>query len=176
MQSVYHGVPDRMIGNVLYPLNDLRHRHPEAYVRESAKYLDHPSRTSLPMRRIEVLDCLWNDVLHTSSIHPHLLFLEWRGCGLALNPDRAFHRIPIHHVAELPLAIMRSGQEAELLKPSDYHELEAVPAEIASWYRKISVESDSKPRGTFVGVPHVLVKGEMDITGVDIIRWGYPDW
>lgn len=154
---------------MLYPLNDIRARHPDVYEREIAKYRDHPSRAELPRTVIGKLNCLWNDVLHCSPIHPHLLYRAWRERGANIDPDREFYRIPISQVAHLPVAMMK-GREVEWLDKEGYSELDTVPVETLEWYERMAEQG--LVRGSFVGVPHVLVKGPIDISGVEVVRWG----
>lgn len=171
MTYIYHGCPETMIGTVLYPLNELRIRHPDIYRQEMAKYADHPKRVSLPETVLPKLDCLWNDVLHCSPIHPRRLYEAWRAQGIKSVPDKGFFRIPINRVSHHRVAIMR-GRDVEWLDAVDYKEITTVTAETLKWYGKMARQG--RFGGHFVGVPHVLVEGAIDIEGVEVVRWSDP--
>jgi len=169
MASIYHGVPVHLRGTTLYPLNRLRDLHPDIYDREIAKYQDHPDRILLPQTRLPVLDCLWNDVVHTAPIHPHLLYREWVARGANVDPHRTFFRIPIERVAEHEIGWM-TGRDVQRLDVPTYAELTDVPEATCRWYDRLAARG--RHGADFVGVPHVLIKGEIDVAGLDIIRWG----
>ena len=154
-----------MIGTFLLPLSELRTDHPEVYEREIAKYKDRPG---LPQTRIPLHDCLWNDVIHCSPIHPHLLYRAWCEAGKANLPEAKFYRIPIERVAGLPMVIMR-GRSFMRIDSKSYAELDCVPHETLSWYTRLVREG--RFGGHFVGIPHILVKGPIDVRDLDIINW-----
>lgn len=64
---LYHKVPPDFVGPILYPLNRLKQRLPDVYARQVKKY---QGREAVLKRRIPHLNCLWNDVLHFSPVHP----------------------------------------------------------------------------------------------------------
>jgi hypothetical protein len=171
MDSIYHGVPTRLRGTTLYPLNRLRDLYPDIYEGEIAKYQDHPDRILLPQTRLPVLDCFWNDVVHTAPIHPHRLYREWTARGADVDPDRAFFRIPIDRVAKHEVGWM-IGRDVQRLDVATYAELTIVPEETRRWYDRLAARG--RHGADFVGVPHVLIKGEIDIAGLDVIRWADP--
>ncbi|HID53593.1 MAG TPA: hypothetical protein EYP41_16365 [Anaerolineae bacterium] len=67
MNYIYHIVPKKFTGSILYPLNQLKHKYPELYAAHVKKY---EGREILLEREIPMLNCLWNDVLHFSPVHP----------------------------------------------------------------------------------------------------------
>src|SRR5687767_13236025 len=67
MTKIYHRRPDDLFGQTLYPLNRLKDVAPEQYARQRAKY---EGREALCDFRVPHLNCLWNDVLHFSPVHP----------------------------------------------------------------------------------------------------------
>ena len=76
---VYHFKPANLQGTTLYPLNRLRDLHPEAHRSEFKKYV---GREKLLEKRIPILDCLWNDVIHLSPLHPQTVIDCWKANGL----------------------------------------------------------------------------------------------
>ncbi len=75
---VYHRVPANLTGDRLYPLNTLQHLHPEIAEAHRAKY---QGREWLLETRIPPLDCLFNDALMFSPVHPARLLGEMREGG-----------------------------------------------------------------------------------------------
>lgn len=64
---IYHMVPQNLTGEVLYPLNVLRTHLPEIYDAQVKKY---SGREGVMAHKVPILECLWNDVLHFSPVHP----------------------------------------------------------------------------------------------------------
>ncbi len=181
MQAIYHVSPLRMVGEILYPLNTLQQLHPAIYEYEIAKYRDHPSRFNLPQLVIPKLNCLWNDVVQCSPIHPHLLYLALRERGFPLQPDRAFFQIPLASLRDVPVAVVTSSgdptvplreEDVCLLDHTTYRELDIVPAETQQWYDHLAQQK--KLFGLFMGVPHVMVLGPIPVAQVRQIRWEEP--
>ncbi|QBD76366.1 hypothetical protein EPA93_10235 [Ktedonosporobacter rubrisoli] len=176
MLALYHQYPLDMRGEVLYPLNTLKYLYPDIYEREILKYQDHPNREDLPKRVIPLLNCLWNDVVQCSPIHPHLVYLALRERGFPVQPDRAFWQIPLSALADVPIAVVGYprnplGQEhAHWLDRSTYCELDAVPAETLAWYDYLAQQK--KLVGIFQGIPHVMVQGPISVLHARKIHWG----
>jgi hypothetical protein len=61
-------VPKNFTGSILYSLNQLKTRLPEIYAIQVQKYT---GREILMQCKIPLLNCLWNDVLHFSPVHPN---------------------------------------------------------------------------------------------------------
>lgn len=171
MPFIYHGVPADVRGTTLYPLNHLRDIYPDLFEREIAKYDDHPQRRLLPETRLPVLNRLWNDVIHTAPIHPHLLYRAWIERGAFVNPDCRFFQIPVDRVA-MHTAGWMVERNVTLIDWNVYTELTTVPAETLAWYERLVAQG--KHGADFVGVPHVLVTDQIDIAGLAPIRWSDP--
>ncbi len=116
-------------------------------------------------------DCLWNDVLHCSPIHPRRLYDAWRATGVERVPRKVFFQIPIDRLEDHPVAVMR-GRELAWLDTARFQEITAVPVETVEWYRKLARQG--RFGAHFVGVPHILVKDPIDIEGVEIVNWRDP--
>ena len=65
--NIYHIVPANLSGITLYPLNMLQEKFSDLAEFHDKKYI---GRERLKEVVIPVLNCLWNDVLHFSPIHP----------------------------------------------------------------------------------------------------------
>lgn len=177
---LYHMKPFDMRGDVLYPLNAMKDVYPDIYEKQLAKYDDHPSRKKLPLRRIPKLGCLWNDVIQCAPVHPHLIYDEITKRGLKLPPQVMFYAIPVEKIAHLPVVVYRSKMKTNALEeipedlitpfdPDTYEALTAVPPDALAWYD--SLVEKGRVFGHFVGIPHVLIQGTIDVSDVETIVW-----
>ncbi|MFK7806020.1 MAG: hypothetical protein AB8G95_30605, partial [Anaerolineae bacterium] len=100
MRCVYHLVPKNLEGDILYPLNRLKEINPAVAEPHAKKY---KGREELMRRRIPPLDCLWNDVLQFSPIHPRDIVQTFRDEGFSLPPIKWFEipldRLELKHTA-----------------------------------------------------------------------------
>lgn len=67
MTSVYHQLPDAMVGSTLWPLAQLASVDPTAAARQRAKYDDRPGMLE---RWVDPLACRSADLLFLSPVHP----------------------------------------------------------------------------------------------------------
>jgi hypothetical protein len=168
---LYHAKPAGMRGEKLYPLNRLRTRQPDLYERELAKYV---GREALFDVRIPLLDVLWNDALHLSPIHPSKLAAAWRAAGLWSDIwEREFFEIPLERIDGRPCVWLAGGVlppqgEFTWFRASAYRELTAAPLDYHEHLRERSRDA-RRPR-PFAFVPHVLVAGPVDVSGVGVVR------
>ncbi len=91
MQVLFHTVPERMVGTVLYPLNELEDIDPKAWRREREKYA---GRDQVLEMCVPPLHCLWNDVLHLSAVHPADIIAALGDVGLEPLRRRFFEIDP----------------------------------------------------------------------------------
>ena len=150
---VYHAVPQTMVGEVIYPLNELAGVVPEAYELQRAKYLD---REAVLDARITSGGLLFNGTVHCAPLHPHRLFAARSELGF--NPPHArtnpavgthlgglFFEIPVERIVSHPTFWYRwetpwvngyPGEDVPGKPPLDefeafdidrYHELNEVP-------------------------------------------------
>jgi hypothetical protein len=180
MAFVYHMKPFDMRGEVLHPLNALKDRYPDVYEKQIAKYGDDPGRKKLPQRRIPKLDCLWNNVIQCAPIHPHHIYRAITERGLQLPERIAFYKIPVAKFAHLPTVIYYSQMKQSVVEtlPDDaiewfdfdtYAELTELPDDALAWYDELQRKGTAF--GHFVGIPHVLIQGPIDIGDVEVIYW-----
>ena len=59
-----------MEGETLYPLNKLKDVYSNIYEEARSKY---KGREAVMRHKIPYLNCLWNDVLHLTVVHPQKL-------------------------------------------------------------------------------------------------------
>jgi len=162
-----------MVGNIIYPLNHLKQINKEAYLREAAKY---QGREQLMDFVIPKLNCLWNDVVHCFSIHPSLLYKAMISSGL--NPKSSeWYRIDPRTIKDAQFAMYSyktspyhsDPNEFRIISVEEYQEIEEVPQKAFDWYRELA-NKGGKIRLMFRYVPHLLLKGAIEITKAEIIH------
>ena len=195
---VYHAVPHNMVGELIYPLNDLARVVPGAYELQRAKYLD---REAVLDARITRDGLLFNDTVHCAALHPHRLFAARWELGVSTPRARTkpavgthfgglFFEIPVERIVRHPTFWYRwetrwvngyPGEDIPQKPPLDefehfdidrYQELNDVPPAHRSYLRRM--KSEEKRPLTFVHIPHVLVAGAIDTQCLRVIPWEEP--
>lgn len=152
--------------------------------RERAKY---KGREAVLEFKIPLIDVLWNDALHLSTIHPRHLATAWRKAGLWTSIwERAFFQIPLERLAghqcvwfasesfwvnnspdeEVPLA--PPLDEFKPFDPTTYHELREAPASYHQYLRRQQLRG--RPPLQFPKIPHVLVPSPIDVGGLGLVH------
>lgn len=182
MNFVYHMVPDNMSGHYLIPLNRMKDLDENLYARYISKYDDHPERDFLVERKVPLLGCLWNDVVHFSTLHPHHIYRELKKLELKLKDDLIFYKIPIENLKHNENALYLydksyyEGPEAPIapenigiLDIGEYKEPDELPMDTLKYF----VEESKKDHRVemFKFVPHVLSRGRIPVDGAEIINW-----
>jgi hypothetical protein len=172
---LYHMVPEGMRGNVLHPLNVLKDLHPDLYISHVDKYKD---RSELIEKFIPRLECLWNDVLFLSAVNPVDLKRALEDAGLHPK-ERKFYQIDPEFLdpAKTKIFLYRDTSEHGLvdLKPEDFVDYDpkalsghsVIRPETADYFKE-SMKNGRKPK-MFVGIPHILHKGSIDISDLEVI-------
>ncbi len=187
LQYVYHAVPEKMLGTTLYPLNTLRTIYPEAYDIAAKKYEWRKHFLELTIPRLE---CLWNDVLHFTIVHPREILNELKAAGYNSNKSYLFYEIPIASLITSPYAVYYTP--APVLDEKTYSEALQAPRHVIDPNRvKLPGEFDfrysSFPESTsqyfkfefrhgripliFNGLPHFLLRSPLETTGLHTIDW-----
>lgn len=159
-----------MEGSILYPLNQLRGKYPAVYARALRRYT---GRESLLEERIPLLDCLWNDVIHFSPVHPQKVASAYRRAGgswirktwleidlASAGFDSSNTVIFLHQ----PKQFGEMGLHAEdflLFQVESMATMCELPHETVEHYEE-SFRQNRRPF-LFLWVPHVLHKGTVDI-------------
>ncbi len=174
---LYHRVPADLQGPVLYPLNQLKDVHPSLYATKAANYR---GREAVMQARIPLLDCLWNDVLHFSPVHPARIQTALAAAGFARKRRRYFEIDPLGKGFNAANAVIfyhqRITLEAFRLEEADFQAfhpeglktLGEVPAATMAYYRE-SFQRGKRPL-VYLYVPHILYRGTLDSTGIRIIE------
>lgn len=169
-----------MFGSVLYPLNRLAELNGELHTAAISKYFDHPSRRGLPERHVPKLGCAWGNVVHFSTVHPRLIHKAWSELGGSGAPPARWFALPVGELVGLRAAVYRgTGRNpageipeaaVELLDPEAYEEPARLPDATLDWYRELV--AGGRSGAWFVGVPHVLVAGPVDVGDREVIAVG----
>ncbi|MEC0276153.1 group-specific protein [Peribacillus frigoritolerans] len=181
-EYIYHMVPKEMIGDKLISLNDLDKIYPHLYEKYTKKYYDHPERPKLLKKQIPKLNCLWNDVLHFTPLHPYYVYEALISLGIKTKEEQQFFKIPIERLKNNTNAIYLytkekykgpaediEEDEIKLLNIETYKELKEIPSTSVEYYK---IEKEKGNRfGLFPYIPHLLSLGEVEINDVEIVSW-----
>lgn len=172
MNYLYHQVPKNMKGKILYPLNVLKGADPELYSEHVKKY---DGRANVMEQTIPILDCLWNDALHLSAIHPKALKAALIEAGGSKEMQMTCYQIdPFSLDPEKTIVYLyRSpfGEQSAVnyipFMPDEIEKYSTISKETKRYYRE-EYDKGNKPL-KFHMVPHILYKGTLNIEGAPII-------
>jgi hypothetical protein len=171
-----------MFGDILYPLNTLRKIDKDTYEFQISKYI---YRKTLMERKIPVLNCLWNDVLHCSPIDLRLIYKALIRAGHQKVRNIEFFKIPIELLKNIEFVKYKferelfdrekkafnvlTTEDIEPLTIGSYQELNELPNKAIEWYKQCA-ECSRKPL-LFQYIPHIFVKGNIPIKEVEVCDW-----
>ncbi len=163
-----------MKGNILYPLNSLKKIYPEIFVKHFSKY---KGREIITKHRIPFLNCLWNDVLHFSAVNPkdikQALIEAGRDADFTWKCYQVDPEIlsPENSIVYLYEHADAGGKLAENnftpFDPNDTVKYSQMPLAAKDYYKEMI--SMGKPVLLFHRIPHILYKGNLDISDLKII-------
>jgi hypothetical protein len=174
---LYHRVPADLNGHILYPLNQLKSIDPSLYLTKAAKY---QGREAVMQARLPILDCLWNDVLHFSPVHPGKIQQALAGAGFARKQRHYYQIDPLEKGFNATNAVIFLHQRVNLenfqLEAADFREFDLaglsslgeIPEATIAYYKEMFVQG--KRPLTYLYVPHILYQGRLDIRGVKVIQ------
>ena len=174
MNYLYHWVPKNMTGHVLYPLNVLKEKYPEAYEEHKSKYKGREEVMALVIPRI---NCLWNDVLHLSAIHPKMVKEAVAEAGWRSDYVMRCYQIDPHILdPEKAVVFLYTTPEPDMAKEDDFVEFNpgemdkysSLPQETTAHYKE-SYKNKKKPL-TFHRAPHIFYKGSVNIANCPIVE------
>jgi hypothetical protein len=170
---LFHVLPDPMVGSVLYPLNELRERDPDTFRRARAKY---EGREQVLELRVPLLDCLWNDVLHLSPVHPAEMIHALESAGF--TPDRRrFLRVDGTELEPAQTVLFLNSTDRE--HRFDAGQWEWFDATSASRHTRLpqatrdyyaACAGDGTRPFLFAHSPHVLFRGSLDVSRLDVVE------
>lgn len=175
---IYHIKRADFSGRWLYPLNRLKDKLPAVYEDAVKKYA---GREWLMGVKLPTLGCLWNDVLHFSLMHPALIFKHLSDVGIDYSKrELRWLEIPLRDAIAQPCVLYkntRQDRSSREYPESDFEpvsserirELSGMPERNLRYYREC-VEQKTYPL-LWGYAPHVLVKGEFDVSGYRTFDW-----
>ena len=174
MNYLYHLVPENMEGKILYPLNKLKIVYPESYEEEIKKY---QKRKSLLKTKIPVLDCLWNDVLHLTAVNPKIIKETLKEIGFK-PPRKRWYKIDPKKLEKEKTIIYlynyngnnkgyMTEKDFKNYDPNELEEYSDLPEKTFNYYKR-EFSKKIKPL-LFVHIPHILYKGFLNISKLEII-------
>lgn len=131
---------------------------------------------------IPTLGCLWNDVLHFSLMHPSVIYKNLMDAGINYSErEVVWFEVPLQDVLQYPTTLYlnttKGWQDDKIMPSSDFEpvtaarvgELSGMPAVNLEYYRE-SFAKGERPL-LWKRAPHVLVKGDLDISGYKTFDW-----
>lgn len=179
MTYVYHHLPKNMHGTILYPLNDLKIIHEDAYKAEVLKYT---GREQVTQQRIPFFDnCLWNDVIFLTATHPQDIYDARREAGWPDVGPQKYLKIDVSTLDESKLAIYlfpknQNGSGSKLsdedfvpYKKDTIQKYSHVPDATKQYFKDEFSKGSQRIALFYRYIPHVLYKGSIDISDVEVI-------
>ncbi len=174
MNYLYHRVPENMQGSVLYPLNILKEKYPEIYQKQVGKYV---GREELTKRIIPILNCLWNDVLHFSPVHPVEIKKALVEAGWSSDFSMQCYLIDPKMLDPKDTVIYFSSPDNKINDPNPDNFMPYNPEDVKSFsimseknkqYYKEVISQGGHPL-LYPWVTHILYKGSIDIADLSIV-------
>jgi hypothetical protein len=169
---VYHRVPAQMWGTTLYPLNILKVKNPGLYSEKAEKY---NGREHVMEQIVPTLNTLWNDVLHFTAVHPQELKKSLIEAGMKPKEMKFYQIDPSLFDPKHTTVYLYQDHVLNKVDPDDFTEFD--PANLAQYsvipektrqYYKESFSKGELPL-MYVGVPHILYKGSIDVANLPTI-------
>ncbi len=170
---LYHMVPKDLRGITLHPLNTLKDIHPDLYLSKVMKYKDRPE---IIKQFIPTLECLWNDVLHLSPIDPEELKKALVAAGREPSEMKFFQIDPdLLNPNKTTICLFLREFQNDRMNTKNFTEYNAnkiqehskLPDDVKEYYKKM-YKQEEKPL-LFLGIPHILHKGSLDISDLPVI-------
>ncbi len=175
MTHLYHRVPEEMRGDILYPLNILKDREPDLYTKEVAKYV---GREYLLLDKIPTLDCLWNDVLHFTAVHPTEIKKALVEAGRSKPFNEEFFEIDprLLNSKNTVVYLYQHQDRKDKLKEANFASYNpeqlgpyaVIPPATKEYYKEMF--SQGKRPLTFHRIPHILFKGSLETSALKRIK------
>ncbi len=172
---LYHEVPKDLEGDTLYPLNVLKEKYPEIYDKKVAKY---EGRQEVLNWNIPPLNCLWNDALHLTAVHPRAVKEALEEAGYMGKYEVTCYEIdptlldPKNTIVYLYInERAKDGPDPKdfvEFHPNDMEKYSDIPEYTKNYYKRLFIGGE-KPR-VYPWVPHILYKGSIDVRNLSIVK------
>lgn len=162
---MYHMVPEKMRGNILYPLSSLEKIFPDLHAEAMTEY---EGREHVPETPISTLGVQFKDVLQLSPVHPREIIAALKNAGLEPHEMRFFEVDPKLLDPEKAAIYLFNDTEGDVpYSPDDVAKHGVMPEETKRHYLEAATQG-KRPK-LFVGIPHVMYKGSIDISKLPVI-------
>ncbi len=172
---LYHWVPPAMEGDIIHPLNILKEKYPKVYEEKAAKY---KGRELTMHWKIPPLNCLWNDVLHFTAIHPNIVKEALREAGDKRKYELVCYQLDPHLLdpKDTIVCLYTNEPSHDTFDPSDFVEFNSdeiekyseVSERTKAYYKRM-FDAGKDPL-VFPWCTHILFKGSLDVKNLPIVR------
>ena len=177
---VYHRKSFDFIGDKLYSLNDIKTIHPSIYESSIKKY---EGREWILDITIPPLNCLWNDVIHTSLMHPSLIYKTLNEIGLLHRKSILWFEIPLDDILKFSNTLYlndrvdRDGDKTISFLETDFEpvnsnrivELSGMPDINLKYYHECFKKSEQCLLWNYA--PHLFLKGVLGVSKYRVFDW-----
>lgn len=168
---LYHHVPQNQVGDIIYPLNQLKENHPDLYTLHYAKYND------IKEKDVEIPGFgYWNDCVNLMPVSPGLVKEELEKYGLDTNWEWRFYKINSDNLDLSKLIIMvmtdDNGVQKRMIIPFSKEAFEKY-CHIGEATRTIfqKAKENGEQPNTFARIPHVLYKGSINTITSEVVKF-----
>lgn len=174
MNYLYHMKPRKIEGTSLIPLNALREEHKSTYESAVSKY---QGREHLLKSIIPFLNCLWNDVLHLTAVHPSKVDKALKKTNLKEGLlTRTWFKVNPHILDKENTIVWLYPQDRveqfrkEFFVPynvSDLNNYSELHQDTLDYYNS-KIQEGKRPL-LFHRVPHILYRGTLPLNTLEVI-------
>ena len=168
---LFHHIPHKQVGDVIYPLNQLKEKYPDIYKQQYAKY------DAINEKDVEIPGFgYWNDCVNLMPVNPGLVKKELEKYGNDTNWDWIFYKIePKNLESSKPIIMVMSDTDGILKRDfipfSDetYQKYCHIGEATRTSFQK--AKDNNEQPNTFARVPHVLYKGTISTKGLETVKF-----
>lgn len=165
MNYLYHIAHKNLKGKYLMPLNELKKIYPDIYKKQAKKY---EWRKDVMKIKISPLNCLWNDVLHMTAIHPKKIKSAFMKSGADYFEFKRWFKID-PKLLDKDNAVIDFGKEGYILfEPKELKKYNKVSKRTSDYYKE---KLDKRENVLlFSKTNPILYKGKLKIADLEIIE------
>lgn len=168
---LYHHVPSNQIGEVIYPLNQLKEKFPDIYAAQYAKYDD------INEKDVEIPGFgYWNDCINLMPVAPGLVKEKLEEYGHDTSWEWRFYRIDPDKLDITKLIIMIMSEDNGTLERTfipftkeTFEKYCHIGEATRNIFRKAK-ENNEQPN-TFARLPHVLYRDSINTKDLEVVKF-----
>lgn len=173
--KLYHRVPDNLKYDEIMSLNQLELIDQELFDSGNWKYLNRPELKKI---KIPTLNCLWNDVIFMSPVHPAQIKKALEDSGIEVKQQQEWFEICPQDCGFNSFnstIFMYSSASSDSSDLNEYRSfsidniksLNKLKPEVTAYYKECAIQG-AKPM-VFHLIPHVMHKGKLSLDKLSII-------